>query len=55
MTYNHNAQAQLEYLLLMALVAAAIIFVYERSHRNMGSRVAGDVQNIGMSVHVPDD
>ena len=55
MTYNHNAQAQLEYLLLMALVAAAIIFVYERNHRNMGAYIANNVQSIGMSINVPDD
>ena len=50
-----NAQAQLEYLILLALISAAIIWVYERRHSSMGYIITSKMQNIGMAVDVPSD
>ena len=50
-----NAQAQLEYLILLAIISAVIIWVYEHRHSDMGNRIADRMHNIGLAVNVPSD
>ncbi len=54
MTTN-NAQAQLEYLILFAIICAAIIWVYEQGHRDIGTKIADKVNEVDGLLDVPAD
>ncbi len=52
---TNKAQAQLEYLILFAIICAAIIWVYEQGHRGIGSKIADKVRAVETRLDVPSD